>query len=58
MGVRLVRCEYPPSHVPLADQCLRRYNFLLYVPYQLERLIQYSLLLCIDSFLVRPARKA
>jgi hypothetical protein len=28
------------------------YNFLLYVPYQLERLIQFSLLLAVDAFLV------
>ncbi|KAG1677819.1 hypothetical protein FOA52_008583 [Chlamydomonas sp. UWO 241] len=29
----------------------RVYNFLLYVPYQLERLLEFSLLLCIDSFM-------
>lgn len=29
----------------------RVYNFLLYVPYQLERLMQFSLFLCLDSFL-------
>jgi len=27
------------------------YNFLMYVPYQLERLIQLGTLLCLDSFL-------
>ena len=29
------------------------YNFLLYVPYQLERLILFGFLLCVDCFLVR-----
>lgn len=31
--------------------CVYRYNFLMYVPYQLERLIQFGTLLCLDSFL-------
>ena len=38
----------------------RRYNFLLGVPYQLERVIQFGTLLCVDSFLavltVMPCR--
>jgi hypothetical protein len=32
---------------------VRRYNAILYVPYQLERLIWYQLLVCLDTFLVR-----
>ncbi|KAF5842436.1 eukaryotic membrane protein family-domain-containing protein [Dunaliella salina] len=39
-----------------------RYNFLMYVPYQLERLIQFGTLLCLDSFLgimtIMPYRAA
>ena len=31
----------------------RRYNALVYVPYQLERLLLFGVLLCFDSFLVR-----
>ncbi len=39
-------------HVGVAGVCLlRRYNFLLYVPYQLERLIQLGTLLCWDSLI-------
>ena len=30
----------------------RRYNALVYVPYQLERLLLFGVLLCFDSFLV------
>jgi hypothetical protein len=33
--------------------CARRYNFLLYVPYQLERIMIFGTLLCFYSFLVR-----
>ena len=32
---------------------LRRYNSILLIPYQLERLLFYGLLVCLDSFLVR-----
>ena len=32
--------------------CHCRYNALIFVPYQLERLLWYGLLLCLDSFLV------
>lgn len=31
---------------------MRRYNFLLYVPYQLERIMIFGTLLCFYSFLV------
>ncbi len=33
-----------------------RYNALVYVPYQLERLLLFGVLLCFDSFLVRTTR--
>jgi hypothetical protein len=33
--------------------CIHRYNFLLYVPYQLERIMIFGTLLCFYSFLVR-----
>lgn len=39
-----------PQHT-LPAPGTHRYNFLLYVPYQLERLIQFGTLLCLDSFL-------
>jgi hypothetical protein len=39
--------EYPL----LTPICPCRYNYLLYVPYQLERLIQFGTLLCLDAFL-------
>lgn len=29
-----------------------RYNAILFVPFQLERLLWYGLLVCLDSFLV------
>jgi hypothetical protein len=32
--------------------CVCRYNFLLYVPYQLERIMIFGTLLCLYSFLV------
>ena len=32
---------------------IARYNALVYVPYQLERLLLFGVLLCFDSFLVR-----
>ena len=32
--------------------CDHRYNALVYVPYQLERLLSFGVLLCLDSFLV------
>ncbi|KAL6748114.1 eukaryotic membrane protein family-domain-containing protein [Haematococcus lacustris] len=47
----------PAEKVPTADvvwgqtERERVYNYLLYVPYQLERLIQFSTLLCLDAFL-------
>lgn len=31
----------------------RRYNYLLYVPYQLERIMVFGTMLCFYSFLVR-----
>jgi hypothetical protein len=35
-----------------------RYNFLLYVPYQLERIMIFGTLLCLYSFLVRHSAAA
>jgi hypothetical protein len=35
-----------------------RYNFLLYVPYQLERIMIFGTLLCLYSFLVRRSAAA
>jgi hypothetical protein len=37
----------------LWPSCVYRYNFLLYVPYQLERIMIFGTLLCFYSFLVR-----
>lgn len=34
-----------------------RYNFFIYVPYQLERLITFGTLLCLDSFLVSQQQR-
>ena len=31
-----------------------RYNAVIYVPYQLERLLDFGFLVCLDSFLVSP----
>lgn len=31
---------------------MHRYNAILYVPYQLERLVSFGMLICADSFLV------
>lgn len=47
----------PAEKLPTADVLWRQterdkvYNFLLYVPYQLERVILFGNLLCLDSFL-------
>ena len=39
---------------PFSKWLACRYNAILYVPYQLERLLAFGLLVCADSFLVRP----
>lgn len=45
----------PLPFCPSLPTLLLSYNFLLYLPCQLEALLQFSLLLCFDAFLVRQA---
>jgi hypothetical protein len=37
--------------------CVCRYNYLLYVPYQLERVMTFGTCLCCWSYLVRAAQE-
>ncbi len=48
----LTRSDPNPTY-PARSSAPRSYNFLIHVPYQLERLIAFGFLMLLDSFLVR-----
>ena len=54
------RLRSRPLHVhpDAVDALLVRYNAVIYVPYQLERLLDFGFLVCLDSFLVSSWCKA